>query len=125
MTGVQTCALPIYFFDEDLPSRRQTAAGSIVAVPFTMEVNDMPLYVRYGSEPEAFTRTLERVVEGWPRLGNRPGCLDITVHAHVFGRPMGALEFLNSLQVARRYGEWAWLTDHCALAALFSNESVK
>ena len=50
------------FFDEDLPSRRQTGSGPITAVPFTMEVNDMPLYVRYGSEPEAFTRTLERIV---------------------------------------------------------------
>lgn len=112
------------FFDEDLPSRRKTAKGPITAVPFTMEVNDMPLYVRYGSEPEAFTSTLERIVAGWPRLGRRPGCLDLTVHAHVFGRPMGALEFLNSLQVARRHAEWTWLTDHAALAELFRNEPV-
>ena len=72
----------------------------------------MPLYVRYGSEPEAFTRILERIVSNWPRLGRPAGCLDITVHAHVFGRPIGAIEFMNSLEVARRYGDWAWLTDH-------------
>jgi peptidoglycan/xylan/chitin deacetylase (PgdA/CDA1 family) len=107
------------FFDDDLPSRRSTNSGPIVAVPFTMEVNDMPLYVRYGSEPEAFTRTLERIVAGWPRLGRRPGCLDITVHAHVFGRPMGAIEFAKSLELAGRYSEWAWLTDHAALAGVF------
>jgi len=87
-------------------------------VPFTMEVNDMPLYVRYGSEPEAFTRILERILSNWPRLGRPAGCLDITVHAHVFGRPIGAIEFLNSLEVARRYGDWVWLTDHRALADL-------
>ncbi len=112
------------FFDEDLPSRRRTEAGPITAVPFTMEVNDMPLYVRYGSEPEAFTRTLERIVANWPALGSRPGCLDITVHAHVFGRPMGAIEFAKSLEVARRHAGWAWLTDHCALAELYRNEPV-
>ena len=86
-------------------------------MPFTMEVNDMPLYVRYGNEPEAFSRTLARIVEGWGRLGSPFACLDITVHAHVFGRPMGAIEFLNSLELVKRY-EWAWLTDHRALADL-------
>ena len=56
----------------------------------------MPLYVRYGNEPEAFTRTLARIVEGWDRLGSPFACLDITVHAHVFGRPYGAIALLDS-----------------------------
>ena len=106
------------FFASDLPYRHETANGAIAAVPFTMEVNDMPLYVRYGAEPEAFTRILERIVGSWPRLGRPAGCLDITVHAHVFGRPFGAIEFMNCLEAARRYEEWAWLTDHRRLAAL-------
>ncbi|MBS0221772.1 MAG: polysaccharide deacetylase family protein [Proteobacteria bacterium] len=108
------------FFDFDLPYRHQTAAGPILAVPFTMEVNDMPLYVRYGNEPEAFTRLLERLVSSWPRLGRPAGCLDITVHAHVFGRPFGAIEFMTALEAARRYSEWAWLTEHRSLAELFA-----
>lgn len=107
------------FFDSDLPYRHETSAGAITAVPFTMEVNDMPLYIRYGSEPEAFTRILERIVANWPRLGRAAGCLDITVHAHVFGRPAGAIEFMNALALAERYADRAWLTDHRALADLF------
>jgi peptidoglycan/xylan/chitin deacetylase (PgdA/CDA1 family) len=106
------------FFDSDLPYRHTTPAGTIAAVPFTMEVNDMPLYVRYGSEPEAFTRILERILANWPRLGRPAACLDVTVHAHVFGRPFGAIEFLNALEAARRYTDWTWLTDHRALADL-------
>jgi peptidoglycan/xylan/chitin deacetylase (PgdA/CDA1 family) len=106
------------FFDSDLPYRHATPRGEIIAVPFTMEVNDMPLYVRYGAEPEAFTRTFERIVGNWPRLGLPQGCLDITVHAHVFGRPFGAIEFMNCLEAARRYSEWICLTDHQSLAAL-------
>ena len=106
------------FFDSDLPYRHETANGAIAAVPFTMEVNDMPLYVRYGAEPEAFTRILERIVGSWPRLGRPAGCLDITVHAHVFGRPFGAIEFMNCLEAARRHEEWAFLTDHRTLAEL-------
>ena len=108
------------FFDSDLPYRHETSAGPITAMPFTMEVNDMPLYVRYGNEPDAFTRILERLVVNWPRLGRPAGCLDITVHAHVFGRPFGAVEFMSALDIARRHSDWAWLTNHRTLADLFA-----
>lgn len=105
-------------FDSDLPYRIDTDRGSLIGVPFTMEVNDMPLYVRYGNEPDAFTRTLARIVEGWPRLGSPFACLDITVHAHVFGRPYGALAFLDSLAVVKQ-SPHCWLTNHARLAALW------
>ena len=105
-------------FDSDLPYRIETASGPLVGVPFTMEVNDMPLYVRYGNEPDAFTRTLTKIVEGWDRLGSPHACLDITVHAHVFGRPYGALALLDSLAVVKRNAH-CWLTTHAELAALW------
>ncbi len=104
-------------FDADLPYGIETPAGSILGMPFTMEVNDMPLYVRYGNEPDAFTRTLERIVAGWPRLGRPFACLDITVHAHVFGRPYGAIALLDALEVIRR-ADWCWVTSHAGLAGL-------
>ena len=102
-------------FDADLPYRIDTPDGALVGMPFTMEVNDMPLYVRYGNEPDAFTRTLARIVEGWQRLGSPAACLDITVHAHVFGRPYGAIALLDSLDLVRRSPQ-CWLTDHARLA---------
>ncbi|MDR3532461.1 MAG: polysaccharide deacetylase family protein [Rhodopila sp.] len=109
-------------FDSDLPYRIETPSGSLIGVPFTMEVNDMPLYVRFGNEPDAFTRTLTKIVEGWPRLGSPYACLDITLHAHVFGRPYGALAFLDSLAVVKR-SPHCWLTNHEALAGLWSDRS--
>ena len=105
-------------FDSDLPYPIATPAGPLLGMPFTMEVNDMPLYVRYGNEPDAFTRTLGRIVEGWPRLGSPFGCLDITLHAHVFGRPYGALAMLDSLALARRASH-CWLTNHAMIAEAF------
>ena len=101
-------------FDSDLPYPIETGSGPILGMPFTMEVNDMPLYVRYGNEPEAFTRTLDRIVNGWTRLGSPFGCLDITLHAHVFGRPYGAIAFLDSLALVRR-AAWCWVTNHAEL----------
>lgn len=106
------------FFDVDLPRLLEDRARAIVAMPFTMEVNDMPLYVRYGSEPAAFSAIFARIADNWRRLGNRPGCLDITVHAHVFGRPYGLVELAETIAIARRH-EWAHLTDHARLAELW------
>ena len=105
-------------FDSDLPYEIKTTSGQLIGMPFTMEVNDMPLYVRHGNEPAAFPRTLTTIVEGWPRLGNPYACLDITVHAHVFGRPYGALAFLDALAVVLR-SQHCWLTNHAELAALW------
>lgn len=105
------------FFDADLPRVVPTDAGPIVAMPFTMEVNDMPLYVRYGAEPRAYSRIFERIAANWRAIGGRPGVIDLTVHAHVFGRPYGIIEFRDAIAVARRCA-WTWLTDHADLAAL-------
>jgi peptidoglycan/xylan/chitin deacetylase (PgdA/CDA1 family) len=107
------------FFDQDLPRVVQTPSGPITAVPFTMEVNDMPLSVRYGNEPEAYTRTVARILDGWNLVNRRPACLDITVHAHVYGRPMGAIEFARSLALVQQHEAFAWLTEHDALGRLF------
>jgi len=104
-------------FDADLLYPIETAEGRILAMPFTMEVNDMPLYVRYGAEPAAYSRIFERIVANWQAIGNRPGVLDLTVHAHVFGRPYGLVEFQAAIEAARGCS-WAWLTDHDRLAAL-------
>jgi hypothetical protein len=51
-------------------------------------------------------------------LGSPFGCLDITVHAHVFGRPYGALALLDSLAVVKRNAH-CWLTNHRRLAELW------
>lgn len=108
------------YFDQDLPRVIPTDEGSIVAMPFTMEVNDMPLSVRYGDAPEAYTARLKHILEGWPGLASRAACLDLTVHAHVYGRPQGAIEFARSLELASRFSDRAWLTHHEDLAKLFA-----
>jgi len=53
-------------------------------------------------------------------LALNPACLDITVHAHVFGRPMGAIEFARSLALVQRHEGFAWLTEHDELGRMFS-----
>ncbi len=108
------------YFDQDLPRVIKTDGGALTAVPFTMEVNDMPMNVRYGNAPEIYTGTLKHILDGWPLVCARPMCLDLTVHAHIFGRSMGAIEFAHALSLAAQFEDRAWLTEHDALGRIFA-----
>lgn len=99
-------------FDADLPYWLATDKGRLAAIPFTMEVNDMPLYVRYGNAPQTYLQVLRRIVEGWYEANpEEMGCLDVTVHAHVFGRPYGAVEYRDALRFLRSK-PWIWCATH-------------
>ena len=108
------------FCDRDLPRVLETPAGPITAMPFTTEVNDLPLAMHQGREPEAYTRALRHILEGWPSLASAACCLDVTVHAHVFGRPAGAIEFIRALALLRSYQDEVWMTDHHELGTMFA-----
>lgn len=102
--------------DADLPYRQQTKNGPIVAMPFTNEVNDQRVHLSFGNPPQAYTDGLKRVLDRWYSRHREPACLDITAHAHLFGRPYGAAEFEAALDIARAT-DYAWLTTHGELAA--------
>ena len=107
------------YFDEDLPRVIDTPKGRIVGVPFTMEVNDMPHAVRYGNDPASYVGILTEILDGWPSIATRPACLDVTVHAHVYGRPYGALAFKKSLELLKTREDYVFTTDHDSLAKLY------
>lgn len=106
-------------FDRDLPYRLDTAAGPITAIPFTMEVNDFPLCIRYGHSPDAFVRTLQAMLDGWCDIRSPSACLDLTAHAHVFGRPAGAIAFKQAIRLAQTNAA-AWMTTHAELSRMYA-----
>ena len=108
-------------FDADLPYLIETPEGTLAGVPFTMEVNDLPITIRHGNEPEAFTRTLKRILDGWRSIGSPVATLDVTAHAHVFGRPSGAIEFKAAIEMVKNL-DWVWLTTHEQLAEVAFTE---
>jgi len=104
-------------FNSDLPYLMETAKGPLAIVPFTMEINDLPLYMRFGNPPEVYSGTLKRIVEGYASIGSPPAVIDITAHAHVFGRPYGAIEFKAAIDLVKDL-DWVWMTTHEELAGL-------
>jgi peptidoglycan/xylan/chitin deacetylase (PgdA/CDA1 family) len=91
-------------FDTDLPYLIDSARGSICAVPFTYEVNDLPLNVRYG-------RPLEEVFDDYVaavaarRLQGGLRMLDVTLHTHLGGRPRGLMGLRRILDDVRGSGD--------------------
>jgi hypothetical protein len=104
-------------FNTDLPYVLDHATG-LVAMPFSVEINDMPLSVRYGNAPSTYSEILQRLLENWQATCVPRACLDLTVHAHVFGRPYGLVELAASLKLAHEHTELVRLTTHHELARL-------
>jgi peptidoglycan/xylan/chitin deacetylase (PgdA/CDA1 family) len=105
-------------FDRDLPYRLETKAGPLTAIPFTMEVNDFPLCIRYGHSPDAFVHTLQAILDGWPEIRSPFACIDLTAHTHVFGRPAGAIAFKQAIRLAQA-SALTWMTTHAELSEIF------
>ena len=105
-------------FDSDMPRLETFGDKRLVAIPFTIEINDMPMYVRYGNSPSTYTQVLRRVLEGWYSKHDDVGCFDVTVHAHVFGRPYGAVEFEESLDMITSL-KWVWIPTHEEMSQLY------
>lgn len=73
-------------FDDDRPYVLPTPAGDLVALPFGMEINDLPVVIRYGRQVEALIDNYLASVAARRSTG---GLVDVTVHAHISGRPNG------------------------------------
>ncbi|MFT8243086.1 polysaccharide deacetylase family protein [Roseomonas sp. BN140053] len=75
--------------DDDLPYLLREGEREIVAIPLTMDVNDLPSAIRYGNNARAM---LEQFVDAFAAMRERetrPVMLDVTIHTHVYGRPAG------------------------------------
>lgn len=102
-------------FDTDLPYVIDTGAGPIVGLPFDLDINDMPLHIRYGQPHQALVSTFRDTLDGM-RAEGRKAYLDVTVHAHVAGRPAGRAALTHVLEHLRSTGD-CWVATRAELAA--------
>jgi peptidoglycan/xylan/chitin deacetylase (PgdA/CDA1 family) len=78
-------------FDEDLPYVEEHGGKRIVAIPLSTDVNDMP-FMKYGNPPRLMLESFEENL-AVARADRGPSLIDVTVHAHIFGRPRGSHYF--------------------------------
>ena len=77
-------------FDADVPYLEQHEGGELVAIPFHMEVNDLPVCLKNGNPPRTLLDVYRDTLAWSLAREDGPVHLDVTVHAHYFGRPAGA-----------------------------------
>ena len=75
-------------FDDDLPYVLTFGNRRIVAIPLATDVNDMP-FMKYGNAPQMMLESFAQNVK-IARETDELALIDVTSHAHIFGRPRGA-----------------------------------
>ena len=117
--------------DDDLPAILEFdgsaggAAARIVAIPLTMEINDLPHAIRYGNAPGAFVQNFKDILEGMRKADDAAVMLDVTAHTHVYGRPAGAWAYDAVMGLARAAPDvWIGTREEIARHALALGRDV-
>ena len=95
--------------DDDLPYLLQFTGNSLIAIPVTMEVNDLPLHLKHGHPPYQMVRVFEDALRSLRSLGET-GKIEVIIHAHVFGRPAGIWAYEEIIRIAQASDD-VWLTN--------------
>jgi len=109
--------------DADLPYVQKFEQGGLVAIPLTVEFNDLSHAMRFGRTPRQFIDLFEDALGATLADANDPVILDVLVHAHCYGRPAGAWAFG---EIARRCvaRDDIWLTTRDQIADHFRKETI-
>lgn len=86
-------------FDDDLPYVQTFGERRIVAIPLATDVNDMPS-MKYGAPPRAMLDAFEEHLARILQREQGPVMIDVTAHAHIFGRPHGAYIYERIIEMA-------------------------
>lgn len=90
---------------DDLPCWMKTAHGPMVALPYTFELNDVPVYAVQNSSTDELVRRLEATLAIFEReAAVQPKVLTLALHPHLIGVPHLAHQFERCLDMltARR-----------------------
>jgi peptidoglycan/xylan/chitin deacetylase (PgdA/CDA1 family) len=94
-------------FDDDRPYVQTLDHSRIVAIPLTMEINDLPHAMRFGRSPRQFVEAFDDLLSHALSSEREAVMIDVTAHAHVYGRPSGAWAYEEiARKVAGRDDVW-------------------
>jgi peptidoglycan/xylan/chitin deacetylase (PgdA/CDA1 family) len=103
-------------FDDDRPYLQTFDSGRLVAIPLSMEINDLPHAMRFGRSPRQFIDIFDDLLATALSDENEALIIDVTAHCHCYGRPGGAWAFETvAKHVAER--DDVWLTTRDRIAA--------
>jgi len=101
-------------FDDDLPYVQTFGDQRIVAIPLGTDVNDMQ-FMKFGNVPHLMLDSFNENLEVARSQGDRPAQIDVTVHAHIFGRPRGAYYYAKIIERAASCDD-VWIATRAEIA---------
>ncbi|MCR9176970.1 MAG: polysaccharide deacetylase family protein [Alphaproteobacteria bacterium] len=85
---------------DDLPCWMKTEHGPMVAMPYTFELNDVPIYAVQNSSTDEMFRRLEGTLAIFDReTVTQPKVLTLALHPHLIGVPHLAYQFERCLDL--------------------------
>lgn len=107
--------------DDDLPYLQRYDEGEIVAVPLTIEINDLSHSMRFGRTPRQFVELFDDALSHMLAAKDDVAILDVLVHTHCYGRPAGAWAYA---EIAEKCAQWkdVWITTRGAIAEHFRSQ---
>ena len=101
--------------DDEMPYVLEFDSARIVGIPLTMEVNDLPICIRYGHAPRHMLEVFKDTFEAMRERESVPLMLDVTAHAHVMGRASGAWVYDSIMEIVKAAPD-AWICTRAQMA---------
>lgn len=104
--------------DDDLPYLQQFAEGDIVAVPMSIDFNDLPHAMRFGRTPRQFVEMFFDALKAITKQPAETIVLDVFAHGHCYGRPAAAWAIDEIVKRCVERDD-IWITTRTAIADHF------
>lgn len=102
--------------DADTPYVQHFDQGEILAIPMSVEFNDLPHTLRFGRTPTQFVELFQEALNGIKSQPAETIILDVFAHGHCYGRPAAAWA-IDAIARLCKADRSLWLTTRTKIAA--------
>ncbi|SDZ59386.1 Polysaccharide deacetylase [Jannaschia faecimaris] len=96
---------------DDLPTWMKTKHGPLMALPYSFELNDVPVYaIQNGSTDEYLKRVAATLAMFERELTTQPRVMTLALHPHIIGVPHIAHQFEQALDMLQARDDTVFLT---------------
>jgi allantoinase len=94
--------------NDDQPYRMKVKSGKMLAIPYCMEINDIPLFIRKGYTGEQYYRSVMDQFEGLLADSDKqPRVMGIPLHPMIIGQPLRA-KYLQRALTEMKKNDKVW-----------------
>ena len=98
---------------DDLPAWMQTKHGPLIAMPYSLEINDSVLHAAHQHPSDELLRRLTYSLEAFDsELASNPRVLTIALHPHLMGVPHRIVFFKRMLELLCTRSDVIFMTGH-------------